>query len=83
MDLVPTCLLDAEGAWTLGKDCVFGLAAKDIIGLIGLSIIGVLIWIWHYLRKAGRTVTKIWSTLTEHKDWPKYSNLAHQPAPKQ
>ncbi len=83
MDFIPACLLDADGVWNLSKDCIFGLAAKDIAGLIGLSLLGVFGWVRYSARKAGSAIAATWNTLTEHKDWPLYSNLAHQPAPKQ
>ncbi|MEP6065000.1 MAG: tetratricopeptide repeat protein [Paracoccaceae bacterium] len=82
MDFLRACIQDADGAWNLADVCGLGLSLLDLLTVITI-VCGIIYGIWRYLRKTGQIVIEKWSTLTEHKDWPKYSNLAHQPAPKQ
>ncbi|MEP1536762.1 MAG: tetratricopeptide repeat protein [Paracoccaceae bacterium] len=81
MDFLRACFQNADGSWYLADVCGLGLSLLELLSVIAL-LLSVIIWIWYRTRKAGQIVSKKWSTLTEHKDWPKHSNLAHQPAPK-
>ncbi|MEO9896378.1 MAG: tetratricopeptide repeat protein [Paracoccaceae bacterium] len=82
MDFLRACFQDVEGVWYLADVCGLGLSLLDL--LKGITIVcGIIYGIWRFLRKTGQIVSEKWFNLTEHKDWPKYSNLAHQPAPKQ